>query len=161
MPDHAVFTLASGRSGTHFLYELIRRNAADCVAQHETYGHNPSMFGRPIYDHAVGDRARTEQLLARKRRIIERCGTATYVETSHAFLKSWFDLALASISRASSSSTSSAIRSKSPKAKPTASGLIKRLACRFATTAAATASAISSGRSRAKSRFSSISTQPS
>src|SRR4029079_5973618 len=89
----AVFTLASGRSGTHFLYELIRRNAVDCVARHETYGFNPSMFGRPIYDHAIGERAYTHKLLPRKKRIIDRCGASTYVETSHAFLKSWFDLA--------------------------------------------------------------------
>ena len=88
-----VFTLSSGRSGTHFLYELIRRNADRCVARHETYGLNPSMFGRPIYDLATGDRQRTHQLLLRKQRIVKRCGASTYVETSHAFLKSWFDLA--------------------------------------------------------------------
>jgi hypothetical protein len=88
-----VFTISSGRSGTHFLYQLIRRNALDCVARHETYGFNPSMFGRPIYDYAMGERERTRKLLNRKRRIVERCGAATYVETSHAFLKSWPDLA--------------------------------------------------------------------
>jgi hypothetical protein len=88
-----IFTLASGRSGTHFLYELIHKNARDCVARHETYGWNPSMFGRPIYDHAVGEQKRTRKLLERKRRIIERCGASVYCETSHAFLKSWHDLA--------------------------------------------------------------------
>src|SRR5207237_1887740 len=88
-----VLTLSSGRSGTHFLYQLIRRNALDCVARHETYGFNPSMFGRPIYDYAVGKRERTRRLLDRKRSIIERCGAAAYVETSNAFLKSWPDLA--------------------------------------------------------------------
>ena len=56
MPPTTIFTLASGRSGTHFLYELIRRNANELHARHETYGLNPSMFGRPIYDHATGDR---------------------------------------------------------------------------------------------------------
>src|SRR5262245_44437259 len=88
-----IFTLASGRSGTHFLYELIRHNARDCVARHETYGWNPSMFGRPIYDHAIGQQEPIRKLLARKRGIVERSGANTYVETSHAFLKSWFDLA--------------------------------------------------------------------
>lgn len=88
-----IFTLASGRSGTHYLYQLIRRNTRDCVARHETYGFNPSMFGRPIYDLAVGERAATRKLLARKQRIIERYRTSAYIETSHAFLKSWFDLA--------------------------------------------------------------------
>jgi hypothetical protein len=89
-----VFTLSSGRSGTHFLYQLIRRNACDCVARHETYGFNPSMFGRPIYDYAIGERERTRRVLDRKRRIVERCRAATYIETSHALLKSWADLAL-------------------------------------------------------------------
>lgn len=88
-----VFTLASGRSGTHYLYELIRRNALDCAVRHETYVFNPSMFGRPIYDYAVDDRRRSRQLVERKRQLIERCGSSTYVETSHAFLKSWPDLA--------------------------------------------------------------------
>ena len=93
MHPTTIFTLASGRSGTHFLFELIRQNARNCVARHETYGWNPSMFGRPIYDHAVGDRQRSRKLLERKRRIIERSCANAYVETSHAFLKSWFDLA--------------------------------------------------------------------
>jgi hypothetical protein len=88
-----VFTLASGRSGTHFLYELIRRNAANCVARHETYGFNPSMFGRSIYDRSVGNLIPVRQLLERKRRIVEGYHPQTYVETSHAFLKSWCDLA--------------------------------------------------------------------
>ncbi len=89
-----VFTLSSGRSGTHFLYQLIRRNARDCAARHETYGLNPSMFGRPIYDYAIGKRERTRSLLDKKRRIVERARTMAYVETSHAFLKSWPDLAV-------------------------------------------------------------------
>jgi len=85
-----IFTLASGRSGTHFLYEIIRRNAVDCVARHETYGFNPSMFGRPIYDYAAGDPEPIRRLLGRKRRIVETYSGRQYLETSHAFLKSWF-----------------------------------------------------------------------
>lgn len=88
-----IFALASGRSGTHFLYELFRRNAVDCAAHHEPYVWNPSMFGRPIYDRAVGNVAAVRRLAERKTRVIERCGRAVYVETSHAFLKSWSDLA--------------------------------------------------------------------
>ena len=88
-----IFTLASGRSGTHFLAELIRRNTNNCVVRHEPYGANPSMFGRPIYDRAVGDMAAIEKLLARKARCIRGCGAEAYIETSHAFLKSWYDLA--------------------------------------------------------------------
>jgi hypothetical protein len=88
-----IFCLASGRSGTHFLYQLFRRNAVDCVCRHEPYGWNPSMFGRPIYDRAVGDMANVRRLAQRKARIIARSRQSTYVETSHAFLKSWCDLA--------------------------------------------------------------------
>nr|AXL06671.1 hypothetical protein AYK20_03255 [uncultured bacterium] len=88
-----IFTLASGRSGTHFLYELFRRNAADCCCRHEPYGWNPSMFGRPIYDRALGDTPAIRRLAERRARIIRNCGRPTYVETSHAFLKSWSDLA--------------------------------------------------------------------
>ena len=51
------------------------------------------MFGRPIYDHAVGEQAYTRRLLERKKKVIERCGANVYAETSHAFLKSWHDLA--------------------------------------------------------------------
>jgi hypothetical protein len=71
----------------------LARNAQGCVARHEPYVFNPSMFGRPIYDYTVGDRRNTRQLLARKAWIVARRGAPTYVETSHAFLKSYFDLA--------------------------------------------------------------------
>jgi hypothetical protein len=88
-----IFALASGRSGTHFLYEVIHRNAANCVARHEPYIFNPSMFGKPIYHHARGETEPIRRLLEKKRRFIERFAPQTYVETSHAFLKSYFDLA--------------------------------------------------------------------
>jgi hypothetical protein len=88
-----IFTLASGRSSTRFLYEIITRNALDCVATHEPYVSNPSMFGPAVYAHAAGDKAYLRTLLERKRRAIMRHAPKTYVETRHAFLKSWFDLA--------------------------------------------------------------------
>lgn len=90
-----VFCLASGRSGTHFLYEILRRNTRDVVCRHEPYLWNPSMFGRPIYDHAVGNDAAVRKLAERKRCVIEGYSrTAGYAETSHAFLKSWADIAI-------------------------------------------------------------------
>jgi hypothetical protein len=95
MAISTIFCLASGRSGTHFLYELFRRNTRDVICRHEPYLWNPSMFGRPIYDRAMGDEAAIRTLAERKRRIIESClGAAAYVETSHAFLKSWSNLAI-------------------------------------------------------------------
>lgn len=89
-----IFALASGRSGTHFLYEVVHRNALGCVARHETYINNPSMFGKPIYDHALGNSNAIRKLLEKKRRVIERFAPQTYLETSHSFLKSYYDLAL-------------------------------------------------------------------
>jgi len=53
------------------------------------------MFGRPIYDYAVGDAAALRRVAERKRRVIANSSRATaYIETSHAFLKSWSDLAI-------------------------------------------------------------------
>ncbi|MGI8979671.1 MAG: hypothetical protein ACR2FY_10620 [Pirellulaceae bacterium] len=90
-----VFCLASGRSGTHFLYEILRRNTLGVICRHEPYLWNPSMFGRPIYDHAVGDEAAVRKMAERKRRVIDGYSrAAAYAETSHAFLKSWADLAV-------------------------------------------------------------------
>jgi hypothetical protein len=95
MGTYTLFCLASGRSGTHFLYELLRRNVRGAVCRHEPYVWNPSMFGRPIYDRATGDEAAIRKLAQRKRRIIEGHRSASaYIETSHAFLKSWSDLAI-------------------------------------------------------------------
>lgn len=90
-----VFCLASGRSGTHFLYEILRHNTIQTVCRHEPYLWNPSMFGRAIYDRSVGDDAALRLISLRKRRRIERYeGSSGYVETSHAFLKSWSELAI-------------------------------------------------------------------
>ena len=88
-----IFTLASGRCGTRFLHELIARNVRDCVSRHEPWLTSPSMFGRAIYAHATGDVRYVRKLLRRKRKVIESYAPRTYVETGHAFLMSWFDLA--------------------------------------------------------------------
>lgn len=89
-----ILTLTSGRSGTKFLSGLFRHNVA-CVCRHEPYldWGNPSMFGRAIYDRATGNLPAVRRLAAQKKRWIEGCGAGVYVETSHAFLKSWWELA--------------------------------------------------------------------
>lgn len=91
-----VFTLASGRSGTGFLCGLLRRNARGCVVFHEPYldRGNPTMFGRPVFDHSAGHLEAVRRLLQRKARRIRRYAPRVYIETSHAFLKSYWDLAL-------------------------------------------------------------------
>lgn len=90
-----VFALTEGRSGTLFLAGLLRRNTRDCVAVHEPYFDwgNPTMFGRAIYDHATGDVEAVRRRLRAKRERVRRCAPRAYVETSHAFLKSYWDLA--------------------------------------------------------------------
>lgn len=90
-----VFALATGRSGTRFLSHLLRNNIKNAVCRHEPYFDwgNPSMFGPPIHAHTQGKLEEVERLLAKKRRFIQRQRTETYVETSHAFLKSYYDLA--------------------------------------------------------------------
>lgn len=91
-----VFALANGRSGTRFLCHLLRNNLQNAVCRHEPYFDlgNPSMFGVPIYDHTHGRLDRIRPLLARKQRFIASRRCETYVETSHSFLKSYYDLAL-------------------------------------------------------------------
>jgi len=90
-----IFALTSGRSGTLSLCELLKRNAPQCNVVHETYANpwNPSMFGRAIYDHTTGRLDLVRALLRRKRRAVDWYRTPTYIETSHAFLKSYWDLA--------------------------------------------------------------------
>ncbi|CAN5314777.1 hypothetical protein BH11ACT7_BH11ACT7_30200 [soil metagenome] len=90
-----IFSLTSGRSGTLSLCKLLKNNAPHCTINHETNRslQNPSMFGPAIYHHATGDAAAVRGMLQKKRRAIDRCRTPVYVETSHAFLKSYWDLA--------------------------------------------------------------------
>lgn len=95
---HTIFLLGNGRSGTRYLCDLFRANAADCTALHEPYLRRaaPSMFGRPIYDCTHGDREAIRRAFDRKRRGILSYQTAWYVETNHAFLKSFADVAMES-----------------------------------------------------------------
>lgn len=90
-----VFALTSGRSGTLSLSKLLKRNAPQCKVEHETYAdpRNPSMFGRAIYEHTVGHSEWVRALLHRKRCAIDGYRAPIYIETSHAFLKSYWDLA--------------------------------------------------------------------
>lgn len=90
-----VFALATGRSGTRFLSHLLRHNLTDAVCRHEPYFDwgNPSMFGRPIFQYTHGDVEPIRKLLKKKQKFINRQRCETYIETSHAFLKSYCDLA--------------------------------------------------------------------
>ena len=91
-----IFLLGNGRSGTRFLCGLFQNNAANCTAVHEPYikASRPSMFGIPIYDRTHGNHDRLRQAFERKARGIRSYRTAWYVETSHAFIMSFADLAM-------------------------------------------------------------------
>jgi hypothetical protein len=86
-----VFALTSARSGTTFLRQIINRNGVNCISKHEPV---PDMFGRSIAWHADGDMDRVRRLFAWKRRRINGCGAEVYVETNHAFLKSFAAVAM-------------------------------------------------------------------
>ncbi len=51
------------------------------------------MFGLPIYDHSTGNLEPVRALLEKKARRIHEYAPRVYIETSHAFLKSYWDLA--------------------------------------------------------------------
>ena len=91
-----IFLLGNGRSGTRFLCGLFQNNAADCTAVHEPYvtASRPSMFGQAIYDLSHGNHERLRRAFERKARGIRSYRTAWYVETSHAFVMSFADLAV-------------------------------------------------------------------
>src|SRR5262249_40384299 len=91
-----IFTLTSARSGTLYLRSLFKHNVADCVCRHEPFFDwgNPTLFGRAIYDAYAGRVDRIRSLLLKKRSYIERLRTDSYIESSHAFLKSAYLAAL-------------------------------------------------------------------
>ncbi|HEY1789116.1 MAG TPA: hypothetical protein VGJ73_13225 [Verrucomicrobiae bacterium] len=85
-----IFTLAEARSGTLYLRNLFRLNARDCDCRHETFFDigNPTMFGPAIYDAYAGRFGNIRARLEKKRRYIQKLSGSTYIESSHAFLKS-------------------------------------------------------------------------
>ena len=91
-----IFTLTSARSGTLHLRHLFQNNLNDCACRHEPFFDwgNPTLFGPAIYDAFAGrwDRLRTR--LAKKRDYIQRLKGGVYLESSHAFLKSAYVVAM-------------------------------------------------------------------
>lgn len=86
-----IFVLASGRSGTKYLSELFEHNVKNCVAKHEPY---LGMFGKPIYWYQEGNIEKIRKRFALKKKIIDRYRADVYIETNHAFLKSFSDVAM-------------------------------------------------------------------
>ena len=95
MAKNVVFTLTSGRSGTLYLSALLRQNSKNCTVIHESYLHlnNPNMFGLPIYDHFAQNLEEIRKLVKQKNAAIQKYPLPIYIETSHSFLKSYWDIA--------------------------------------------------------------------
>jgi hypothetical protein len=91
-----IFTLSSARSGTLFLRNIFRNNIRDSTCRHETFFDwgNPTLLGPAIYDAYAGRLDRLRRLLARKRDYVNRQNGRIYLESSHAFLKSAYLVAL-------------------------------------------------------------------
>ncbi|UCD14485.1 MAG: hypothetical protein JSW60_03450 [Thermoplasmatales archaeon] len=86
-----IFVLASGRSGTKYLSGLFKRNVKNCIAKHEPL---PGMFGKPIYWCHQGDMEKVKNRFMKKKRRISQSHAGVYIETNHAFLKSFADVAM-------------------------------------------------------------------
>ncbi len=91
-----IFVLASGRTGTKYLSELFKLNINRCISKHEP---DPDMFGPPIWWYFYGEKDKIIKLFEKKKKKIERYNSLNilkdvYIETNHAFLKSFCDVAI-------------------------------------------------------------------
>jgi len=86
-----IFVLASGRSGTKFLSDIFRYNVNNCISRHEPL---PDMFGKPIYWYFMGETKNIKNLFLMKKNRINHYKKDIYIETNHAFLKSFCDVAM-------------------------------------------------------------------
>lgn len=86
-----IFVLANGRSGTKFLSEIFRINADNCISRHEPF---PDMFNKPIYWYQNGEIEKIKEFFLMKKKRIDRVKKDFYIETNHAFLKSFSDIAI-------------------------------------------------------------------
>jgi hypothetical protein len=86
-----IFCLTSGRTGTKYLSYLFKNNIEDCVGKHEP---SPTMFGKPVYWYTTGENEKLRNLFQKKLKNINSYKTNIYIETNHAFLKSFSNIAI-------------------------------------------------------------------
>ncbi|MDH7517684.1 MAG: hypothetical protein QHH19_05010 [Candidatus Thermoplasmatota archaeon] len=86
-----IFCLTTARSGTEYLTYLFRNNIKNCVSKHEPI---PTMFGKPIYWYYEGKTDEIRKVFKKKVEKIYGYNTKVYVETNHAFLLSFSDVAM-------------------------------------------------------------------
>ncbi|PWU14894.1 MAG: hypothetical protein C5B50_16320 [Verrucomicrobia bacterium] len=91
-----IFTLASARSGTLYLKSLFQKNTRNCACRHEPFFDwgNPTFFGPAIYDAYAGRLDRLRKRMAKKHDYVQHLPGDTYLESSHAVLKSAYRVAL-------------------------------------------------------------------
>ena len=91
-----IFTLSSARSGTTFLSRIIQNNCTGCKAIHEPYFNflNPNGFGKPIEHYCNGNITALRKMMKKKARYISKIRTDHYLESNHAFLKSFGHVAM-------------------------------------------------------------------
>jgi hypothetical protein len=87
-----IFAMASERSGTKYLAELFKHNIKKCVSKHEPFFFD--MFGKSIYWYQQNEIEKIRRLFKLKKLIIDSYRADVYVETSHAFLKSFAEVAM-------------------------------------------------------------------
>ena len=88
---NVVFCLTTARSGTKYLKYLFKNNVIKCVAKHEPI---PTMFGKPIYLYQKGKTGEIRNFFKKKVKKIQNYKADVYIETNHAFLKSFSDIAI-------------------------------------------------------------------
>ena len=88
-----IFTITTGRSGTAFLYSLLKENIKDCEAYHEKiFGYDKFGVETPDISHlqtfnSKGNTTYIKKFWKRKFDIILKSDSKTYIETSHILAK--------------------------------------------------------------------------
>ena len=86
-----IFCLTTARAGTKYLAYLFKNNIKKCNSKHEPL---PSMFGKSIYLYKKGEFDNIKKRFNKKVKKIQNDNVDVYIETSHAFLKSFSDIAI-------------------------------------------------------------------
>ncbi|MHA2283890.1 MAG: hypothetical protein ACXAC5_23870 [Promethearchaeota archaeon] len=87
-----IFCLTSGRTGTKYLFYIFKNNVENCISVH--HQSSPNMFGKAIYWHQIGEIEKLKKLFNKKQKKIQNYNADAYTEINHAFLKSFYDVAI-------------------------------------------------------------------
>jgi hypothetical protein len=92
MPEHYVFTLTAGRTGTKWLAAMLGASLPDCTAHHEILGYDRFGLDAPDLSHltlfnSTGLCDAVREFWERKFARVRTATTPWYVETSHQLMK--------------------------------------------------------------------------